>query len=128
MVPFVGHRSNATVAHSRGCNSLDRLSRQAKVAPVIVGAAVIALLASAHSSVRAAEDPSRMVQEHHACAVVMGLHQPGALYDTCVRSLDKSLSESDEVRLAKGNRNACAESGFTPGTRAFAVCAVTEEQ
>ena len=118
----------SNIGHSRGCNPLGRLSRRAKAAPVIAGAAVIALLTCAHSSVRAAEHPSRIVQVHHACAVVMGLHQPGDLYDTCVRSLDKSLSESDEVRLAKDNRNACAESGFTPGTRAFAVCAVTEEQ
>ena len=79
----------SNIGHSRGCNPLGRLSRRAKAAPVIAGAAVIALLTCAHSSVRAAEHPSRIVQVHHACAVVMGLHQPGDLYDTCVRSLDK---------------------------------------
>jgi hypothetical protein len=40
-----------------------------------------------------------MVQEHYACAVVMGLHLPGDLYDTCVRSLDKSLSQLDQAHV-----------------------------
>jgi hypothetical protein len=30
-----------------------------------------------------------MALEQHACSVVMGLHQPGDPYDTCVRSLNR---------------------------------------
>jgi hypothetical protein len=69
-----------------------------------------------------------MAQEYHACAVVMGLHQPGDLYDTCIRSLSKTLFELDQARLVSADRSACAQNGFTPGTAAFAVCVVTAGQ
>ena len=90
----------SNIAHSRACAPSGRSNRQIRASGLIVGAAAVALLASAHTLVSAAENPSRMAQEHHACAVVMGLHHPGDLYDTCIRSLDKSLSELDRVRLA----------------------------
>ena len=91
----------SNIGHSRAWNALGRLTRRATAAPVIVSAAVIALLTCADSPARAAEHPSRMVQEHHACAVVMGLHPPGDLYDTCVRSLDKSLSQLDQAHVQR---------------------------
>jgi len=69
-----------------------------------------------------------MALEHHACAVTMGLHQPGDLYDTCIRSLNKSLSELDEARLSSTERSACAQEGLKPGTPAFALCVVDAEQ
>jgi hypothetical protein len=69
-----------------------------------------------------------MALEDHACAVVMGLHQPGDLYDTCIRSLNKSLSELDQARLVQSDRIACAQSGFRPGTSGFAGCVVNAEQ
>jgi hypothetical protein len=68
---------------------------------VIVGAAVIALLVCADTPAHAAQHPSRMVQVHHACAVVMGLDPIGDLYDTCVRSLDKSLSQLDQAHVQR---------------------------
>jgi hypothetical protein len=61
----------------------------------IVDAAAIALLGAGNTLTNAAESPARMAQEQHACAVVMGLHRPGDLYDTCIRSLNKTLSELD---------------------------------
>jgi hypothetical protein len=91
----------SNIGHSRTCSPLGRRTRRATAAPVIVSAAVIALLTCADSPARAAEHPSRMVQEHHACAVVMGLHPPGDLYDTCVRSLDKSLSQLDQAHVQR---------------------------
>ena len=118
----------SNIGHSRARNPLGRLTRRATAAPVIVSAAVIALLTCADSPARAAEHPSRMVQEHHACAVVMGLHQPGDLYDTCMRSLSKSLSGLDQARLVQKERTLCSQQGLKPGTSAFAVCAVTAEQ
>jgi hypothetical protein len=111
--------TQSNIGHSRGYNPLGRLSRRAKAAPVIAGAAVIALLTCADSPVRAAEHPSRMVQVHHACAVVMGLHQPGDLYDTCVRSLDKSLSQLDQAHVQKAGSR---------GERALLQSAVTTDQ
>ena len=97
-----------------------------------IGAAAIALLASANTFADAAENPSRAVQEHHACAVVLGLDPSGRLYSVCVSSLDKSLSELDQARLATrvddSKRSACAQKGLTPGTPAFAVCVVDAKQ
>jgi hypothetical protein len=77
-----------------------------------------------NTSAYAAGNPSRMALEHHACAVVMGLHQPGDLYDTCIRSLSKNLSELDQARQTSAERSACAQEGLKPGTPAFAVCVV----
>jgi Cache domain len=65
---------------------------------------------------------SRMAREQHACAIVMGLHQPGALYDTCIRTLDNALFELDRARQISAERNACAQLGLRPGTPSFAAC------
>ena len=78
-----------------------------------------------NSSVQAPEEVSRMGREQHACAVVMGLHQPGALYLACLRSLDKTLSELDQARQASALRNTCARAGLRPGTPSFATCLET---
>jgi len=114
------------IGRSQGCDTTARPSRRVKAAPVITTVAVVAGLAFASVAAGAAEDSSGMAREQHACAVVMGLHQPGDLYDTCIRSLSKSLSGLDQARLAKNQRNACTENGLTPGTRAFDVCVVTQ--
>jgi hypothetical protein len=90
--------------------------------------AAVALLAAANTFASAAENPTRMAREHHACAVIMGLHQPGDLYDTCIRSLKKSLSELDQAKLVSTNRTRCTQEGLKPGTRAFAVCVVAAER
>ena len=92
-----------------------------------IGAAAIVLLASANTFATAAEASPRMALEQHACAVVMGLHPPGDLYDTCIRSLNKTLSELDRARLASTDRSACAREGLDPGTPAYAVCVVNAE-
>ncbi|HEX9489909.1 MAG TPA: hypothetical protein VF930_06460 [Stellaceae bacterium] len=55
-------------------------------------------LASARAFANVAEGSSRMAQEHHACAVVLGLDPSEHPYDTCIRSLDRTLSESDQAR------------------------------
>jgi hypothetical protein len=106
----------------------DRPVRRATVSAKIIGAAAIALLASASTFANAAESSSRMALENNACAVVMGLHQPGDLYDTCIRSLNKSLSELAQAGRASTDRSICGEEGLKPGTPAFAVCLVNAEQ
>jgi hypothetical protein len=78
-----------------------------------------------NSSVQAPEEVSRMGREQHACAVVMGLHQPGNLYLACVRSLDKTLSGLKQAREASALRSACARAGLQPGTPSFATCLET---
>jgi hypothetical protein len=103
-------------------------NRATRASELIVGIAAVALLASAHTFASASENPARLALEHYACAVVMGLHQPGDLYETCIRSLDKSLSELDRARAASAERSACARRGFMSGTRDFALCAIAAEQ
>jgi hypothetical protein len=121
------HSIASDIGRSQGCDTTARPSRRAKAAPVIAAVAVIAGLAFASVAAGAAEDWSRMAREQHACAVVMGLHQPGDLYDTCIRSVSKNLSGLDQARLAKSQRSGCAENGLMPGTRAFNVCVVNPE-
>jgi hypothetical protein len=102
--------------------------RRATSSAITAGVAAIALLAGASNFANAAENSSRMAQEQHACAVVMGLHQPGDLYDTCIRSLNKTLSELHQARLASSEQSACVEEGLKPGTPTYAVCVVKAEQ
>jgi len=78
-----------------------------------------------NSSAQAPEEVSRMGREQHACAVVMGLHQPGDLYLACIRSLDKTLSGLEQARQASALRNTCARAGLRPGTPSFATCLET---
>ena len=97
------------------------ISQRAK----IIGSAAIVLLASASTFANAADNPAL---EHHACAVSMGLHQPGNLYDTCVRTLDQTLSELAQSRAVSTGRSTCAQQGFQPGSPGFAVCVVNAAQ
>ena len=78
-----------------------------------------------NSSAQAPAELSRLAREEHACAVVMGLHRPGALYLACVRSLDRTLSGLDQAREASTLRTACARAGLKPGTPSFATCLET---
>jgi hypothetical protein len=100
-----------------------RLGRRARVSAIFVGAVACVFLASAHVFADAAENSPRAVQVQHACAVVMGL-EPGQLYDTCVGSLNRSLSDLDQGRRMSAGRSTCAGKGLKPGTAAFADCVV----
>ena len=91
----------------------------------IVGATAIALLASANTFANAAENSPRTALEQHACAVVLGLDPSGRQYDTCIRSLARSLAERDQAQLVRTGRSACAQKGLQPDTPAFAVCVLT---
>jgi len=71
-----------------------------KSAKLLGAAAVVSLLASPIAFANEAANSERMTREEHACTVVMGLHRPGDLYDTCIRSLRNSLSGLDRTRLA----------------------------
>jgi hypothetical protein len=95
---------------------------------IIASIAAVALFASAHTFANAEETSTRMAREHHACAVIMGLPQPGKLYDACTISLDQSLSELDQARLVATDRSGCERKGLQPGTPAFAVCVVNAEK
>ena len=118
--------SNLTWAQLR--NSSARLSRRASHSVKIIGAAAIALLAAGSNHANAAENPARTAQEQHACAVVLSLYPSGRRYDTCMRTLDRSLSEWDYARLVSTDRDTCTREDLQPGTPAFAVCVVKAEQ
>jgi hypothetical protein len=68
---------------------------------------------------------SRAAREQHACGVIMGLHQPGDLYNICIGSLAKSLYDLDKARQISSGRDACAQQGLKPGTPSFAACVET---
>src|SRR5262249_5674361 len=93
-------RVSTGVARASTYRPLGRRSRRTTTSAIAAGTMAIALLAGAGNFANAAEYSSRTAQEQHACAVVMGLHEPGDLYNTCMRSLDKTLSELHQVRLA----------------------------
>lgn len=114
--------------HSRAGDPSGCFSRRAWAPALIIGAAAFGLLASAQTFARAAESSSQTAQEHHACAVVLGLDPSGDSYETCIRSLERSLSEWDQARLVQTDQSACAKRGLDPGTPAFAVCVVNAGQ
>jgi hypothetical protein len=120
--------TSPTAAQRLGHTRSARHGRRTTASAAIVGVAAVALLASANTFANAAENPSQMVQEHHACAVVLGLDPSGRRYRTCIASLRRSLSEWDQVRLTESARSACAQKGLQRGTPAFAVCVVDAEQ
>jgi hypothetical protein len=63
-------------------------------------------------------------QEHHACGVVIGLDPSTAPYQTCIVSLERSLSELAQAQDVQRSRLSCAQEGLAPGTSGFAACVV----
>jgi hypothetical protein len=88
------------IAHSRGSDQSACVGRATTVPAIIVSVAAVALLASAHAFGHAAKTSSPMAQAHHACAIVLGLSPPGYRYETCIGSLDRSVSEWDQAPYA----------------------------
>jgi hypothetical protein len=102
------------------------LGRWAAGSAKLAGAAAVSiLLASPHAF---AEASSTIAQERHACAVVLGLSPSDRRYDTCIRSLDRSLAEWGQAQVVQTDRRACADRGLEAGTSVFAVCVVNAEQ
>ena len=95
---------------------------------IIAGVAAVALFASAQTFANAEETSTRVAREHHACAVIMGLPQPGELYDACITSLSNSLSQLDQARLVSRDRRRCAKGRVKPGTPVFADCVLDAEE
>src|SRR2546429_9196603 len=83
------HMSPLSITQTGAHRSLGRHARRATSSVVTLGAAAIALLACASNLANAADSSSRMAQEHQACAIAMGPHQPGDPYDTATRTPTK---------------------------------------
>jgi hypothetical protein len=116
--------TSANIAQTLRQGPCGRLGRPATASAIIVGAAAIALLAFAHTSATAAENSPEMAQEQRACAVVLGLDPSEDRYETCVRVLNRNLSQWRQARLVESNRSVCAQKGLDPDTPAFAVCSL----
>jgi len=118
------------IAHIKARNLFDQKNPRSGwvSAIIVVGVAAAALFGSAPTFGDPAGDSARKAQEHHACALIMGFDEPGELYDTCVRSLDNSLSELDQARLVSTDRRKCAKERLKPGASAFADCVVDAQQ
>ena len=118
-------QTSPNIARARGRDPLTGLSRWATRSTKFLGAAaLIALLSSPPSFADAVAESSRAAQQHHACAVILGLDPSGSQYDTCIRSLRRSLTAWDQAQAVQTARLACAEKGLGPGTPAFALCVV----
>ena len=119
-------QTSSNIADTQRQGPLACISRWAARSAKLAGAAAfIALLASSGTVTNAAENPLRIAQERHACGVVLGYDPSDRRYDTCIRSLDRSLAEWDRSQVVQIDRRACSEMGLEPGTPAFAVCVVT---
>jgi hypothetical protein len=118
--------SNTT--QTQGRDLCAQLNRRMTLSVKIIGAVAIALLASAGTVANAEENSTRLAQEQHACAVVLGLDSSGRRYDACIRSLERSISEWDYVRTVSTDRGVCARQGLQPGTPDFSVCVINAEQ
>jgi hypothetical protein len=121
-------QTSSNIHQTQGRGTFARFRHQPAGSVKLVGATVIAVLAGANNFANAAENSSRIAQEHHACAVVLGLDPSDRQYDTCITSLDRSLTEWDQAQAVQTDRHACAEKGLEPGTAAFAVCVVDAGQ
>ena len=119
----------SSIAQEKDRGPLASIRRWATRSAKLAGAAaIITLLASPQTVANAADGSSRIAQERHACAVVLGLDPSDRRYDTCIRSLDQSLAEWAQAQVVQTDRRACSDKGLEPGTSAFAVCVVNAEQ
>jgi hypothetical protein len=117
------------IVHRRTCcEPVGRLDRRVRASALIIGAAAAAVFGSVDTLADPAGRAARLVREHHACAIVLGLSPHSQLYDACITSLDESLSELDQARLVSTDRQRCAQQGFNRDTPAFADCVVDAEQ
>jgi hypothetical protein len=78
-----------------------------------------ALLLTAIPAALADPQTDRAAREQHACAVILGLNPSNASYDTCVQSLDRSLSAAPQAKEAA----ACAYVGLGSADRGYGPCA-----
>ena len=117
------------IAQRQGQRLLVGMGLRAKRSAKLLGAAaVISLLASPIAFANDLGNSQQAARVEHACSVVMGLHRPGDLYDTCIRSLNNTLAGLDQARLASTDESRCARQGLKAGTSAYAVCVVDAEQ
>lgn len=118
-------QTSTKIAQARGQDRLTGITRRATRSMKFLGAAALTtLLSSPPSFADAVAESSRAAQQHHACSVILGLDPSGSQYDTCIRSLRRSLTAWDQAQAVQTDRRACAERGLEPGTPAFALCIV----
>jgi hypothetical protein len=102
---------------------------------VAIGAAALTLLASAHAFAEPADQATHFAQEHHACAVVLGLDPSEAPYQYCVAALDRNLPPVDPPPAVASTSSsdqkanaACTDIGLDQGSLAYGRCVVDVDQ
>jgi hypothetical protein len=109
------------------------MRRFQKVRSVVAGVSVFGLamprlVACASGQSRAGEVPlAREAIIDHACKDIMGLRPGEYDYQMCSLSLQQTAASIDAAHNIDRHRQACAERGFSPGTKDFAVCVVEAE-
>jgi len=109
--------TSSNIGQIQGHDASARFGRRTTPSVKIIGAAAIALLVSANTFANAAETSPRTTLEQHACAVILGLDPSGRQYDTCIRSLDRSLAEPDQARLVQTAEAHVPKRGSSPKRR-----------
>ena len=88
--------------------------------PLSAGAAPDQSVPGSQQITQEAANAAQMTRVHHACTVIMGLDDPGELYDICVSNLTRSLRELEQAGLVSRDRRTCRKMRLGTGTPAFA--------
>ena len=100
---------------------VERLLSQATLCAVLV-------LLNAPTHADPALSAALTAQEHHACAVTLGLDPRRQTYADCIIVLDRSVASANEAKMLQSvmdhARLGCAERGLVSGTPEFGVCVV----
>jgi hypothetical protein len=96
--------------------------------PLAAGAAPDQSVPGSQQVTQAAANLTQMTRVHHACTVIMGLDDPGELYNICVSNLIRSLRELEQAGLVSTDRRTCRKERLETGTPAFADCILDAEQ
>jgi hypothetical protein len=103
---------------------------------VVIG---IGAAASAHAFAEPADQATHPAQEHHACAIVLGLDPSEAPYQDCVAVLERNLpprdpppaiasaGSADRTTRHKANA-ACADIGLEQGSLGYGRCVLDVDQ
>ena len=109
-------------------------------AAALIGAAMFSLLlASAQALAESPGQVARLAQEHHACAVVLGLDASEAPYQDCVAALRRDLppvdppsavasADSADLSTRQKANAACADIGLERESLAYGRCVVDVQQ
>ena len=103
---------------------------------VVIG---IGAAASAHAFAEPADQATHPAQEHHACAIVLGLDPSEAPYQDCVAVLERNLPRQDpplaiasagsaDLTTRHKANAACTDIGLEQGSLSYGHCVLDLDQ